>query len=435
MNIGAMPMLHAVAFNDNDSALYLAELPGSIPPLKFHADPAPPVSNTSECSRFTGPPPWQPQWTATVLLTPFHASDLQTAEVEYSAKLGAMYIALHSPNGTKEYINVGNETFILQNTSCLGPYNFGWITPPREWLASRKCECKGSLEISGVQRKAWRCPTYKTVDWYWFDEDNNTQRLFFSNQTNPGHLPLLGEFALVHFATYGTDIRALQTAFGICVKGAKGKEIHRSHLVYADSKGTPPSFLKGFSAGCSEMTNLPSWPQRFHMTVTMIPVLPGLENPLPTSVVYDWQRQSQRTVICETSLIYNAYLIANNTYITNQEISNGTVECLSHLKFGPVRPNWMTLDNCTCMGTITGNSALSPWNFTAIATCPLIGDRVFWTWFTNDTGFTPLLFAETLTPPDEGTGLSLEDYHKFYSKDILIDLLDFKVPSKCSHTN
>lgn len=432
-NTGSVPkMLHAVAFNDDDAALYLAELPGTTPPLKFHTIPAPPVSDTDECFGSSSPPPWQPQWSATALLTPFNASDLQTANVEYSAELGAMYIALLGPNGLQEYLNVGNETFTLQENSCLGPYNFRWVTPPRDWLASRKCECKGSLAISGVQRKAWRCPVYKAVDWYWFDENDNAWRMFFSNQTNPNSLPLLGEFALVHFTSYGTDTKTLQTAFDICMKGTRGKEIYPSFSVSPDIKGTLPSFVKGFSRGCSDL-NLPSWPQRLQMTATMIPVLPGLENPLPTSVVYDWTRQSQRTTMCESSLIYSAYLIVNNTYTTNQELDNGTVTCLGDLKFGPVRPNWMTLDGCKCMGTIVDNSALSPWHHTTIATCPLVGDRVFWTWFSNDTGFSPLLFAETLTPPSEGTGLSLADYHSFYSKDVLIDLLDFKVPSKCLH--
>lgn len=434
--MNTMAMLHSVAFDSDEDLLFLAELPGSTPPMKFHTVPAPPESNMSECSGLTNPPPLQAQWSATALLTPFYANDLQTANVEFNSEV--MYIALQNLNGIKEYLNVENETYIIQNTSCLGPYNYGWVTPPREWLSSRKCECKGSLDIADIQTKAWRCPIYKTVDWYWFQEDNNnTWRMFFNNQTNPSQLPVLGEFAMVHFASYGTSNEILKTAYNNCIKEAKGKLVTKvqSHPVHSDIQGTS-LFLKGFSYnGCADVTILPSWPQRFYMTVTMLPVLPGLENPLPTSVVYDWQRQSQCTMMCEPSLIYNAYLIINNTYILNQDLGNGTIECLSDLKFGPIKPNWMTLDNCKCMGTITENFTLSPWHFTAIATCPLIGDRVFWAWFTNDTGYSPLLFAETLTPPDEGTGLAMADYHRFYSKDILIDLQDFEVPLKCLHNN
>ena len=422
----SIPMLHSVAFDSDENALYFAELPGPIPPMKFHLLPAPPASNISSCAGMTKPPPWQIQWSATALFTPFDASDLQTGKVEYNAKLRAMYFALHSPNSIIEYLNVENSTFILQNTSCLGPYKFNWVTPPREWLSSHKCECKGSLNISGVQVKAWRCPMYGVVHWYWFHEgDNNTWRMLFDNKTNPNHLPVLGDFAMVHFSDYGVGTETLEAAYSLCTKGIS------SHSVQL---GTQP-LLKGFSyTRCSEMKHLPSWPQDFYMTVTMLPVLPGLENPLPTSVVYDWQRQSQRTIMCKHSQSYNAYLIVNNTYILNRELGNGTIQCLSDLKFGPVSPNWMAKDNCKCMGTVTDNLDLSPWHFTAMVTCPLIGDRVFWAWFTNNTGYTPLLFVETLTPPEEGTGLALADYHNFYSKDILIDLHEFSVPSQCLHS-
>ena len=74
MTVGSM--LHGIAFNDKDNALYVTELPGSIPPLKFHTLPQPPVSNMKDCPQFTDPPSLLPEWTATVLLTPFHASAL-----------------------------------------------------------------------------------------------------------------------------------------------------------------------------------------------------------------------------------------------------------------------------------------------------------------------------------------------------------------------
>ena len=422
-------MLHAVTFNNNNSALYFAMLPGVIPPLKYDVVPPPPVSNTRHCSSSGAPPTWHPSWNSTVLLTAFNASELMTGNVQYSANLNAMYIVIKSTAGVKKYLNVGNETYIPHKGGCFGPYNFGWVTPPREFLSSYNCECKGSLEISGTQKTAWRCQTYKVADWYWFDKYYDLRRIFFNNHTNPTHLPVLGDFALVHFGTYGSGVASLLKAFQMCIanKEYKGKLLSHSQL-------EENVFVRGFSTDCSGVTTLPSWPQRLHMTVTMLPVLQDFRKPLPTSVVYDWQRRSQRTVMCETNtnMTYNAYMVVNKTYIVEEAKQNSTVKCISDLDFGPVRPNWMTLDNCKCMGTIKNNLALSPWNFTVIATCPLIGDRVFWTWFTNDTGFAPLLFAETLTPPNEGTGLSLADYHKFYSEDVLIDLLDFSVPKKCS---
>ena len=239
--------------------------------------------------------------------------------------------------------------------------------------------------LGGVQTKAWRCPLYETVDWYWFNENNSPCRILLSNQTNPGHHPLLGNFALVRFASYETGSQELKAAYMRAYR-IKKKELSQNHILYSDFTGNRFSFVKGFSAGCSVDNLLLNWPQQMHIAVTMVLVLLGLENPLPTLVVYDWKRQSQRTIMCESFLVYNAYLIVNNTYITNQ-FSNGTIKCLSHHKFGPQKPSWMTLDNCKCVGTVTDNSALSPSHLTTIAVCPLTEDQVFWTGFSNDTGF------------------------------------------------
>ena len=439
----SVPMLHSVV--SQADALYLAELPGSIPPLKLHLAPPPQISNTSACSGFTNPPPWQAQWNATVLLTPYNDSALKQAKVEYSADLLAMYVAIQGIKYTKEYLNIDNETYILERNSttigCKGPYNFGWVTPTTQWLASHKCECKGFLNISGTQTISWRCPMYGVVDWYWFHESNhNIWRMFFNNQTNPNHLPVLGDFTMVHFASHGTDIDTLKVAYDVCVKEKtkyNGTSLISSDQPYPAVRARSP-VVEGFSyIGCSEMTNLPSWPEYFYTTVTMLPVLHSIDHPLPTTVVYDWQRQSQRTTMCESlnSLeTYSAYLIGNNTYIIQEKLKSKTVKCCHHLKFGPPVPNWMTKDKCKCMGTITNNSALSPSQFTAIVICPLVKGRVFWVWFTNDTGYSPLLFFETLPPVDEGTGLALADYHSFYSKNMLIHQHDFEVPSKCLHT-
>lgn len=427
-------MLHSVAYDSITRSLYVSELPGSTPPKKFHIVPKPPANNANKCSG-DGLPSWQAQWSATALLTPFHSSDLKTAKLEYSATLEAMYIALQGSDGvTDEYLNVGNKTYILLNTSttvnCLGPYNFGWVTPQKAWLDSQICKCEGLLNVAGVLTRAWRCVTDQYSDWLWLKEgSNNTHRMFINNQSNPHHLPVLGNFTLVHFDSYGHDITRLIKAQENCMNITKVNSIKHDK---SSSTDLDLPAVKGFSYNkCSEMTHLPNWPEHFYTTVTMIPVLRNSGSPLPTAVVYDWQEQSQRTTMCEADSTYNAYLIHNNTYIVEESLKNGTVRCLSHFNFGPPVPNWMTTDKCKCMGTITDNPAISPWHFTAILVCPLEENRVFWAWFTTDTGYSPLLFAETLSPPEEGTGLALADYHEFYSNDILIEMQDFEVPSKC----
>ena len=435
--IKSSTLLHSLAFDTLTGSLYVSELPGSIPPRKFYTVPPPPSNNASRCSG-DGPPSWQAKWSATVLLTPFHDGDLKTATIEYSAPLKTMYVALQGWDGrTEVYLNTANETYVLHtnstSASCAGPYDFGWVAPPQSWLDPQKCQCKGSLNVSGTQTRIWRCVMYKYADWFWFREgSNDTYRIFLNNQSNPYRLPVLGNFTLVHFASYGTDISNLLKAHATCTsnKANAPKRNTKDKLIFEDAPA-----VKGFSYDkCSTLKVLPSWPEHFYLTVTMIPVLQNYDNPFPTSVVYDWQVESQRTTMCEPDATYDAYLIHNNTYITQQSLKNGTVSCISHFNFGPPVPNWMDKDKCKCMGTITSNAAISPWNLTYIVVCPLEKSRVFWAWFTTDAGYRPLLFMETQSPPNEGTGLALADYHDFYSNEILIDMHAFEVPSKCNGT-
>ncbi len=435
IEVNSFTMLHSVVLDDDTGAMYLAELPGNLPPLKFIPAQAPPAGNSSACSGYSQPPLWKETWSATVLLTPFNASvGLMTAEIAYSAQLRAMYVELHGPNSAvHRYLNKDNDTYLLQGQmSCSGPHNFGWVTPSRQWLADHKCQCKGAQTISEVETVAWGCPTSELIDWFWFNrKDNTIWRIFFNRKSNTNHLPVLGNFTMVHFTSHGSDIAVLLAAYDACVERKLTEPSTSYQSLHTDSLKSAP-FVKGFSySGCSQISDLPKWPEQFYLTVTMLPVGQNNFNPLPTSVLYDWQRQSQRTTMCEGSLTYNAYLTKNNTYIVNQDLKNGSIECLSRLKFGPPVPGWMAQDNCKCMGTISVNPTISPWHFTAIVVCPLVGSRVFWAWFTTDTGYSPLLFFETESPAGEGTNLALADYHRFYSEDILVDSHEFEVPSKC----
>ena len=428
-------MLHSIAVDGVTGSLYLSMLPGAIPPLKFSPVLLPPKSNLDSCSGSINPRPWPGVWSASVLLTPFHAEDLHTAHVEYSNKLQAMYISLYGTSGKiKEYLNIGQNTYtIIRNSTdivCSGPYDYGWITPKPDWLAPYNCECKGGLNISGVETTAWTCPVHKLRDWYWMHSSNGSAwRMIFNNESNSTMLPVIGEYAMVHFSAYTLDTEQLESMYQICTANSR---IFNSRLLQQSSTGP----VHGFSyTKCSNsmISSLPSWPNYFHMTATMIPVVLNNASPFPTQVIYDWEIESQRTVMCEASQkhAYNAYLIHNNTYILNRSLDTMEIQCLSHLNFGPPKPNWMTADDCQCKGTITGNPALSPWNNTIIAVCPVTEDRVFWTWFSEDVGFAPLLFFETLTPADEGTGLALADYHGMHKGRILVDMQEFEVPPKC----
>ena len=427
-------MLHSVSVDSATGSLYVSMLPGSSPPLKFSPVPLPPRSRVGVCPGSNdGPAPWPSVWSATVLLTPFFADeDLLTAHVEYNDDLHTMYIILYGPNGdNQEFLNVQDSTYTVSrnsnNTTCSEPHDNGWTTPSKEWLASYKCECKGELNISGIDTVAWTCPVHKLRNWYWVHSSNGSVwRILFNNESNPTRLPVIGEYTMAHFSNYGNEDTQLKTIYNVCKQVAWQPSNFKTPEFVA-SKGT-----SGTLQTCSNMTSFPSWPEFFHMTVTMTPVILNNATPLPTQVIYDWEQwESQHTIMCEALQTFDAYLIRNKTYITSRNLDTGVVQCLSHLDFGPPKPNWMTLDECKCKGIIRDDPALSPYRETIIAVCPLDERRVFWTWFTQDTSFAPLLFFETLTPADEGTGLALADYHAMHKDGILIDTKDFEPPSKC----
>ena len=422
-------MLHSVTVDNATGSLFLAMLPGSLPPLKYSPAPLPPRSDVSVCSGADNPHPWPRIWSSNVLLTPFFADDLHTARVQYNSDLQAMYIVLYGPSGKDaEYLNIADSTYIITRNSttvtCFGPQNYGWSTPSRDWLAAYKCDCKGALNISGIETVAWTCPTYNLRNWYWMHAGNGSAwRMLFNNQSNPTRLPVLGEYTMAHFSDYGDEAKQLEIMYQICIGTIK---MPNNSII---NKKVDP--INGFTYTECANISFPNWPEFFHMTVTMIPVVLNHATPFPTQVLYDWEIESQRTIMCEQSQTYNAYLIHNNTYVLNQNLATGAILCIARFNFGPPKPNWMTLDRCKCKGTITDNPALTPWHKTVIAVCPLSENRVFWTWFTEDVGFTPLLFFETLTPANEGTGLALADYHTIHKGTVLIDMQEFEVPSEC----
>ncbi len=439
------PMLHTVTIDKITEVLYFAMLPGSIPPLTFFPAESPPESNLSICSTELTPPQWQDQWNAAVLLTPFTKENLATADIEYSDKYNAMYVHVATPHSENEYLIVGNGTFTIQHNTtgriCTRVKESKWKFPQPDWLQDKNCSCEGYFTVSGIKTLLWQCPERDGfVNRYYFHSTNKTLwRALFMNNTNPNLIPVFGKYSMVHFTSYGTNITSLEDAIGICMKTKhpnlkqNGRvlnfhKIHQKHRSPTNMRKSSSIF--GFSySGCEAIKKLPSWPEQTYMTVTMLPV--DNYTPFPGGVLYDWSRVSQRTMMMFTpSRMYNSYQISNSTYTLFQD-SNKSIECQSHLGFGPVEPNWMTKDNCKCMGTISRNVDLSPGNLTVIAVCPLEDTRVFWTWFTQDTRFLPLLFYETSSPVGEGTSLALADYDTTYPDYLLIDLLEFRVPKQC----
>lgn len=437
-------MMHSVTFDNGSKTMYVAELPGSTPPLKLNVAHLPPQNNFATCKYLPEPPVMPRKWSAKVLLTPFTNSDLVTGHVEYSSDLNAMYFRLFHPvEGVSELYVQGQQTYHLRmsrNTSvCTGPYHLGWIVPLREWMRSRPCKCQGSLVVSGIDTVFWRCPVFHFVDWFWFHRENkHLWRIMLNNNTNPLHLPVLGEYAMVHFTNHGDDVHNLEKSAKLCSNASRDMlniSVNSKNFVSFtfqtsakhNDKMTP---IRGFSyETCKLLKSLPQWPQHFYLTATMIPV--DDKDPFPTQVLYDWSRRSQHTRMHTGNTVYESYLINHDTYILTRS-TDGKINCTGHLKFGPPQPNWMNDDNCKCMGRIHDNPDFSPWRNTTIVVCPLVGTRVFWAWFSNDhNAYTPVMFYETDSPLQEGTNLALADYHFFHSDQLLTDLKQFQVPPEC----
>ena len=447
-SVDSNSMLHSVTFDNVSNTFYLTELPGSSPPLKLNVAGLPPESDLSTCEAFPAPPALPEKWSAKVLLTPFTDSELVVGSAEYSSSHKAMYFRLYHPaQGVSEIYVHNKETYHLRSrrgkTVCAGPYNLGWAFPSRDWIQTRPCKCQGSLDVSGVHTVFWRCPIFQFVDWFWFHRDSSRLwRIIMNNDTNPNGLPVFGEYAMIHFTSYGDDTLQLEKAAKLCNGTSRDLEMLEPAMaakkfllmsfqnkVKGDDEATP---ISGFSyKRCERVSEqgLPKWPEHFYLTSTMYPV--DDKAPFPTQVLYDWSRKSQHTRMHLGHAIYDTYLIGHNTYILTR-FPNGRLNCTGHLKFGPPRPNWMNEDKCKCMGHIQENPDFSPWHNTTIAVCPLMEGRVFWAWFSDDhAGYTPVMFYETDSPLGEGTNLALADYHFFHSNHLLTDVNQFKVPAEC----
>ncbi len=424
-------MLHSVAIDSATECLYVSILPGSIPPLKFSPVSLPPLRNKNACRDSSKRIMWPTVWNATVLITPFDDGDLYTAIVEFRDDIHTIYVRVYGPNGEViwDFLNIKDKTYTVHKNTCSESSDgqqTGWTTPGRDWFALYdKCECVGGQNISGMETVAWSCSKYKIRDWYWVHvDDGSAWRIFFNNKTNPIGLPVLGNYTMAHFSSYGEEVNNLNAAFALCTSESQRRLFNSKKLVKS-------TFL--LNAECPNDFLFPDWPVFFHMTSTMIPVTLNNGEPLPAQVIYDWERKSQRTIMCELSQAYNANMTPDKTYIYYENLANHSIQCDSAvLSFGPPRPNWMTQDDCICKGIIKNNPSLSPYPDTFIAVCPVSEGRVFWTWFAHkDKHFLPLLFFETETPPEEGTGLALADYHTIYQGTVMIDLEDFEVPAKC----
>jgi hypothetical protein len=435
-------MLHSVILDKTDNSLYLSMLPGSVPPLKYVPADTPPPLSTTDCPQDPHPPKWPSKWNATLLLTPFNMSSLYTGEMVYSDTLKAMSVQVLDNTGlSKEFLTKGSKNFYLERRNatvvCWELKNVNWMFPPSNWLENCSCICQGSTYIADHNLMYWQCPVHDYTEWFWFHEHTNMPwRMFLNNVTNPRRIPVLGNFAMVNFVSYGNNVDGLEERVRVCESSANLLNMDIHELLLSDKFNSRSilahtSLIPGFTHSCKDISYFPaSWPNQFYMTATFLPV--NKYNPLPTQVIYDWNARSQLTRMLMSPNLYEAHLIGNHTAILVRHPS-GQVDCVGHLDFGMPNPQWMKTDMCKCVGSVASNYQLSSFNSTIIAICPLMNSRVFWTWYSasSEKDFRPILFFETSAPLGEGTDLAFGDYHSFYPDFLLIDQLGFSTPTVC----
>ena len=453
-------MLHSVTLDSVDNSLYISLLPGSISPLKYILAATPPPPSFVGCPKDKNPPKWPTSWNATLLLSTFNVDHLYTGEMVYSEELKAMYVRLVNYMGfTKEFLTIERNNFVIKrlgedNVQCFQLSNVTWAFPASncQWLTKHNCTCQGTTSVAGHDLMYWQCPSYQYTEWYWFLKNTNQPwRMFLNNITNPSEIPVLGEFAMINFASYGDNVDILNSIIKACHGSVRSER--QTHDIFPLSihlgakdvlfnpkydlqpkiahQKFPAGNISGFTHSCSKVKGFPAaWPSQFYMTATFLPV--NKYNPLPSQILYNWDQRLQMTRMLMSPNVYKALLIGSHTYIFSRE-PNGSVECIKHLDFGMPNPFWMKTDMCQCMGSITSNKWLSSFNDTVIAVCPLTDNRVFWTWysFPDEENFRPLVFFETAAPLGEGTDLAFGDYHDFYPSYLLIDQRSFQIPPKC----
>jgi hypothetical protein len=193
----------------------------------------------------------------------------------------------------------------------------------------------------------------------------------------------------------------------------------------AESRRLMPEF-----EGSCAAAPLPDWPEHFAVTAFMTP-LDAHTSPVPAEVVYDWPRKSLRTrmflprdsrVVVEDALLRGA-----DGYSVQRGRAN-RLHCEGSLP-GAVKANWTTTAPCACVGTINGQTPLTPYGTTRILRCPMTAPRVVWAWFTQ--GGRPTLFMETSAPDDAGRGLlAVVDYQEWAPDRVVVDSA-FDLPRQC----
>jgi len=405
-----------------------------------------------------GQPRLPQRWRSTALLEPFktprllNSFQLAVGEFTGDTTLPAMRATIHGLQAQSFDLLVAPEsTYLLTGpsanpTGCqpLGPI---WQPPSDNWL-SDQAQCVGEAPLIETEVEWWKMPAKPdpATTWHWFSKDRRLPwRSLFASPSDA--LAVLGQYAMAYYPEFTpVDSTNLPGLLEFCrsqttdaVDPAPARDDLRAFItdhpnpeLEAEREASIGGLIPGLSlAACDDQT-LPSWPAHGNLgfTTFMTPVKFS-NDPFPTEILYQWQTRSQRTRLVYPSSspqeFGDALLIGGNGYGIDR-MRYGNVSCAPGVMPGTPQPNWPVLGNCTCRGVLDDNPALSPDRVTQVLSCDMEPPSVFWTWYTD--AMKPVVFYQTESAPDVGTGLALADYYD-WQPGAAIPSGTFALPSQC----
>jgi hypothetical protein len=399
----------------------------------------------STCSPVTQPV-LPVRWNAAALMSPFDKSQLAVGAFTYDGSLAtpAARTTLYGlEKGTADLLIVKDQTYLLvgsydKPTSCVRLDKAPWQVPSRQWL-NPQAKCVGEAPLQSTKVQWWKIPVEPKPEttWFWFTSQSRLpwRTMFAQPAKSPA---IVGEFSMSYFPAFASASQTnLKSLVDLCANARSTPypgnlntfiASNPSQVSDAARRRRIQDLIPGLSYEACANQPLPVWPEQFGLTTFMTAVRFDLD-PFPTEVLYQWQTESQRTRMCQPAsspdTAWDALLLGEKGYIVQRNPKGD--QCAQDLP-GIPKPDWMRAVKCSCRGVIKDHPTLSPKETTLLINCPLIPPRVFWTWYTTEGR--PVVFMETSSKADVGTGLSLADYYSWQPRAKIPDGV-FKLPDSC----
>ncbi len=389
--------------------------------------------------------PLLPQkWRGLYLMAPFSKAQLTLGDFVFDGSIPATRARLYGlRHGSVDLFIKGRKTYMLGHDGLpihgcrnlgdtgLRPFRQDWLTP--------KAHCEGSAPVGAAAAEWWKMPSASkpSANWIWYETAHRSPfRLMF---TQPVDDPaILGSYTFSYQARFEVLTETGLAAIAASCEGQDsqpekgGREtlwtaIADMERSSSQNEAEIARLMPELSAACPSMP-LPHWPERMGAAAFM--TAPDFRSsPLPTEVLYDWGRKSQRTRMMQASgaETEDALMAGGHGYNVSK-VAGGLLACTGGLP-GPPRPNWPETGNCSCEAAIEGKTALAPRDPVRILRCPMTAPRIVWSWFAFDGR--PVVFMETSAPGDKPSEvLSLIDYYAWVPGLVAPDKA-FDMPARC----